>query len=103
SCAAWARFPRVSAGVWGAVHILRYPSANARPGSTAAGGRRRIAAGVEENRLRMALLRTRARRRDGAVRDQPPRRERRGDAPSDGTEPRPPIVELRAATGVYPG
>jgi cell division transport system ATP-binding protein len=51
----------------------------------------------------MALLRTRARRRDSAVRDQPPRGERRGDAPSDGTGPRPPIVELRDATVVYPG
>jgi cell division transport system ATP-binding protein len=51
----------------------------------------------------MALLRTRARRRDSAVQDQPPRGERRGDAPSDGPGPRPPIVELRDATVVYPG
>jgi cell division transport system ATP-binding protein len=51
----------------------------------------------------MALLRTRARRRDRAVRDEPPPRARRGDASSDGAGLPPPIVELRDATVVYPG
>jgi cell division transport system ATP-binding protein len=51
----------------------------------------------------MALLRTRARRRDRAVRDQPPPRARRGDASPDRRGPPPPIIELRDATVVYPG
>jgi cell division transport system ATP-binding protein len=51
----------------------------------------------------MALLRTRARRRDRAVRDQPPSRAPRVDTSFDGDGPRPPIVELRDATVVYPG
>jgi cell division transport system ATP-binding protein len=51
----------------------------------------------------MALLRTRARRRDRAVQDQPPNSARRVDMSSDGDGPRPPIVELRDATVVYPG
>ena len=60
--------------------------------------------GVEESiTVRMALLRTRAERRDGAVRDEPPRRARRVDGSRDAEAPRPPIVELRDATVVYPG
>ena len=51
----------------------------------------------------MALLRTRARRRDGAVQDETPAETRRVDASSDGAGAGPPIVELRDATVVYPG
>ena len=51
----------------------------------------------------MALLRTRARRRDGAVPHEPPHGARRVDASSDGGVPGPPIIELRDATVVYPG
>jgi cell division transport system ATP-binding protein len=51
----------------------------------------------------MALLRTRAKRRKRAAQEEPPRRARRLGASSDGAEPRPPIVELRDATVVYPG
>ena len=72
-------------------------------GSTAAGDRAQDCGERRRNTLRMALLRTRARRRDGAVRDEPPAEARRDDASSDGAAPRPPIVELRDATVVYPG
>jgi cell division transport system ATP-binding protein len=51
----------------------------------------------------MALLRTRASRRKRAVQDEPPRRARSAGASDDGRGPRPPIVELREATVVYPG
>jgi cell division transport system ATP-binding protein len=51
----------------------------------------------------MALLRTRASRRKRAVQDEPPRRARSVGASDDGRGPRPPIVELREATVVYPG
>ena len=85
------------------LHILRYPSANALPGLDGCRGPAQDCGERRRNRLGMALLRTRARRRDDAVRDQPPCRARRGDASPDRTGPPPPIVELRDATVVYPG
>jgi cell division transport system ATP-binding protein len=51
----------------------------------------------------MALLRTRARRRARAAQQETPGRGRRADASVGGRPGRPPIVELREATVVYPG
>ncbi len=85
-----------------ALSVLRYPCANARR-LNGCGGPAQDCGGRRRKALRMALLRTRVRRRDRAVGDQPPSRVRRVAAPSDGDGPRPPIVELRDATVVYPG
>jgi len=52
----------------------------------------------------MALLRTRARRRARAAQDEERHSSRRADVPTEGARrQRPPIVELRDATVVYPG
>jgi cell division transport system ATP-binding protein len=51
----------------------------------------------------MPLLRIRARRRDRAAQDQPRRGAREAGTSPEGPRERPPIVELRDATVVYPG
>ena len=75
----------------------------ASPGTAAAGGPAQDCGGRRRNTLRMALLRTRARRRDGAVRDRRPAAARRGDAPRTAPGRRRRSSSLRDATVVYPG
>jgi cell division transport system ATP-binding protein len=51
----------------------------------------------------MPLLRTRARRRDRGAQEEPRRRAGEDRVSAEGPRKRPPIVELREATVVYPG
>src|SRR5436190_1516844 len=54
-------------------------------------------------RLRMSLLRRRSQRRDRVAQDEPRRGGGRATEPDATPRQRPPIVELRGATVVYPG